>query len=77
VEIRVPPFAAVQAGDGERGDHTRGTPPNVVELDPATLLGLAFGGLDWDTALAGRKVRASGVRTDIGSWLPLRPGAKA
>jgi uncharacterized protein (TIGR03083 family) len=34
VEIRVPPFVAVQAVPGPR--HTRGTPPNVVEMDALT-----------------------------------------
>ncbi|HEY0644453.1 MAG TPA: sterol carrier family protein, partial [Nocardioides sp.] len=31
VEVRVPPYAAVQAIPGVR--HTRGTPPAVVETD--------------------------------------------
>ena len=34
VEVRVPPFVAVQCIQGPR--HTRGTPPNVVETDPRT-----------------------------------------
>ena len=50
VELRVPPFAAVQLGIGDRGRHTRGTPPNVVQLDAATLLRLAGGSLTWDEA---------------------------
>ena len=41
VEVRVPPFGAVQAIPGPR--HTRGTPPNVVELDAATWIALATG----------------------------------
>ena len=36
VEVRVPPFAAVQVVPGVR--HTRGTPPAVVETDGATWL---------------------------------------
>ena len=44
VEVRVPPFVAVQAIAGPR--HTRGTPPNVVETDPMTWLRLATG-RDW------------------------------
>ena len=35
VEVRVPPFAAVQCVAGPR--HTRGTPPNVIETDPRTI----------------------------------------
>ena len=41
VEVRVPPFVAVQCIAGPR--HTRGTPPNVVETDPRTWLQLATG----------------------------------
>ena len=41
VEVRVPPYGAVQCVTGPR--HTRGTPPNVVEMDPATWLALATG----------------------------------
>jgi hypothetical protein len=69
VEVRVPPFAAVQCVAGPR--HTRGTPPNVVETDPRTWLELATGLVDWTTALAGGRVSASGTRADLAQWLPL------
>lgn len=70
VEVRVPPFAAVQCVDGPR--HTRGTPPNVVETDPRTWLLLATGRLDWDAALAGGAVRASGTRAgEVAAGLPV------
>jgi hypothetical protein len=69
VEVRVPPFAAVQCLAGPR--HTRGTPPNVVETDPATWLALATGRLGWDEAVAAGRVRASGPRANISSYLPL------
>jgi uncharacterized SCP-like protein len=69
VEVRVPPFAAVQCIGGPR--HTRGTPPNVIETDPRTWLELATGRLDWATALAGARIRASGSRADISSLLPV------
>jgi Bacterial SCP ortholog len=69
VEVRVPPFAAVQCIAGPR--HTRGTPPNVVETDPATWLALATGRLGWSEAVAAGKVRASGPRSNISSYLPL------
>lgn len=69
VEIRVPPFAAVQCIEGPR--HTRGTPPNVVETDPATFLRLATGRLDWSVALGAGQVRASGNRADLSAQLPL------
>lgn len=69
VEVRVPPFAAVQCVDGPR--HTRGTPPNVIETDPRTWLELATGRLDWTTAVADGRVSASGTRADLSQWLPL------
>ena len=69
VEVRVPPFAAVQCIEGPR--HTRGTPPNVVETDPRTWLELATGGLRWTDALASGRVTASGNRADISALLPL------
>lgn len=68
-EVRVPPFAAVQCLPGPR--HTRGTPPNVVETDPDTWLGLVTGRLAWDEALASGAVRASGGRADLSALLPL------
>lgn len=71
VELRVPPFAAVQLGIGERGRHTRGTPPNVVQTDPVTLLRLAGGDLSWDEAIASPAVRASGIRSDLAGLWPL------
>ena len=69
VELRVPPYAAVQALAGTR--HTRGTPPAVVETDAATWLALAAGDLDWATAAADGRVRASGKRSDLTEMLPL------
>ena len=69
MEIRVPPFGAVQAIEGPR--HTRGTPPNVVEMDAATWLLLATGRLDWADAVASGSVAASGSRADLSAHLPL------
>ena len=70
VEVRVPPFGAVQAVPGPR--HTRGTPPNVVETDAATWLALATGSLAWDDAVAAARVTASGQRATLAEHLPLR-----
>lgn len=70
VEVRVPPDGAVQAVPGPR--HTRGTPPNVVETDPATWLALATGALSWDDAVASGRVSASGDRADLSPLLPLQ-----
>lgn len=69
VEVRVPPFGAVQAVEGPR--HTRGTPPNVVETDPETWIALVTGRLSWASALAAGRVSASGVRADLSKLLPL------
>lgn len=69
VEVRVPPYAAVQVVEGVR--HTRGTPPAVVEMDAATWLALATGESNWAEAVAEGQVRASGERTDLSPYLPL------
>lgn len=69
VEVRVPPFGAVQAVAGPR--HTRGTPPNVVETDAATWLALATGRLDWAAAVASGRVVASGSRAELAGYLPV------
>ena len=69
VEVRVPPFAAIQCIEGPR--HTRGTPPNVVETDAMTFLALATGQLAWAAAVSAGQVRASGPRADISAYLPL------
>jgi len=70
VEVRVPPYGAVQCVAGPR--HTRGTPPNVVETDARTWLALALGRLDWVTAVANGAVVASGARAaEIADHLPL------
>lgn len=69
VEVRVPPFVAVQAVPGPR--HTRGTPPNVVETDPVTWLRLATGRAAFADAVEDGTVRASGTRADLTPYLPL------
>lgn len=69
VEVRVPPIAAVQCVEGPR--HTRGTPSNVVELDPITWVRLAAGRLPWAEAVADGRVRASGERSNISALLPI------
>jgi hypothetical protein len=70
VEVRIPPFVAVQCISGPR--HTRGTPPNVVETDPRTWLLLATGLLGVTDASAAGTLRLSGSRAgEIQTWLPL------
>ena len=69
VEVRVPPFGAVQCIEGPK--HTRGTPPNVVETDVTTWLALATGSLSWADARSAGRVHASGQRADLGDVLPI------
>ncbi|GAA1870256.1 sterol carrier family protein [Pseudonocardia ailaonensis] len=71
VELRIPPYAAVQCIEGPR--HTRGTPPNIVEADARTWLALATGRSTWADAVASGAVSASGSRAgEVGALLPLR-----
>lgn len=69
VEVRVPPYAAVQVIPGVR--HTRGTPPAVIETDAPTWISLASGDLTWEEAEESGSVRASGERADLSPYLPL------
>jgi hypothetical protein len=74
VEVRVPPYAAIQCVPGPR--HTRGTPPGVVETDPVTWIRLATGALTWAEAVGDGQLIASGERTDLSAYLPLSPAQK-
>ena len=69
VEVRVPPFGAIQFVEGPR--HTRGTPPNVVEMDALTFVALTTGTLDWATGVSSGAIHASGIRSDISAFVPL------
>ncbi|MFC0680469.1 sterol carrier family protein [Lysobacter korlensis] len=71
VEVRVPPYGAVQVIEGPA--HTRGTPPNVVEMDAATWIALGTGSLAWPEALRAGRISASGLRADLSEHLPIRP----
>ncbi len=69
VEVRVPPYGAIQCVEGPR--HTRGTPPNVVEMDPETWVRLATGRLSWAEAITQGRLRISGNRADISNYIPV------
>ena len=69
VELRVPPFVAVQCVAGPR--HTRGTPPNVVEMGPLTWIRVATGRVAWQKALDAAEITASGPRADLSAQLPV------
>jgi hypothetical protein len=69
IEVRIPPYAAVQCGDGPK--HTRGTPPNVIEMGAETWLQLFYGKRTWSDAYSEGLISASGVRADLSHLLPL------
>lgn len=69
VEVRVPPFGVTQCIAGPR--HTRGTPPNVVEMPAELWLSLATGRISWAEALQTGQLHASGLRADLSAHLPL------
>jgi hypothetical protein len=69
VEVRIPPYAAVQVVEGHT--HRRGTPSAVVETDAETWLALADGRLAWTDAVASGRLIASGERSDLSGYLPL------
>lgn len=69
VEVRVPPLGATQCIEGPR--HTRGTPPNVVEMSPRVWFDLALGNMSWEDASAEHLVSSSGVRASLDEVLPL------
>ena len=71
VEVRVPPFGAVQAIGGPT--HTRGTPPAVIEMDAEAWLALVTGKTSYEDAVSSGNVVASGLRTDLQGFLPLWP----
>jgi hypothetical protein len=69
VEVRVPPLGATQCIEGPR--HTRGTPPNVVEMSPRIWFDLALGNKTWSEASVEHQVSSSGVRASLEEVLPL------
>ena len=71
VEVRVPPFGAVQAIGGPT--HTRGTPPAVIEMNAESWLSLVTGQESYEDAVSSGDVVASGLRTDLQGFLPLWP----
>ena len=63
IEVRVPPYAAIQCVEG--GNHRRGTPPNVVEMDAQTLLKLSNSPQNWDQLCSEGAISASGTNSDL------------
>ena len=69
IEVRIPPYAAIQCGEGPT--HTRGTPPNVIEMKAETWLALARGVTTWAAEISSGSINASGERADLSMYLPL------
>jgi hypothetical protein len=69
IEVRIPPYAATQCGEGPT--HSRGTPPNVIEMSASTWLDLADGVRTWSQAMESGEIKASGARADLSAILPL------
>jgi hypothetical protein len=63
VELRIPPYAAIQCVAGST--HRRGTPPNVVEMDAKTLLKLSNSPQNWDQLCSEGKISASGTNSNL------------
>ena len=69
VEVRIPPYAAVQCVEGP--PHTRGTPPNVVEAEPVAFLRLCAGRERWENLIRYGRISARGERSDLSVLMPL------
>ena len=69
VEVRIPPYGAVQCIEGPA--HTRGTPANVVEMDPASWIDLALGKRTFEELAVSGKLTASGNRSDLAGLFPI------
>ena len=63
VELRIPPYSAIQCVEGPK--HTRGTPPNVVEMSAEVLFDISSGKINWQSAIADGRISASGERSDL------------
>mgnify|MGYP000026341733 CR=1 FL=1 len=63
VELRIPLYAAIQCLEG--GNHNRGTPPNVVEMDAQTLLKLSKSPQNWDQLCSAGAISASGTNSNL------------
>jgi len=63
VELRIPPYSAIQCVEGPK--HTRGTPPNVVEMSAEVLIAISSGEINWIDAIADGPISASGERSNL------------
>ncbi len=63
VELRIPPYSAIQCVEGPK--HTRGTPPSVVEMSAEVLFDISSGKINWQSAISDGRISASGERSDL------------
>ena len=63
VELRIPPYAAIQCVAG--GNHKRGTPPNTVEMSGQVLIKLINDPSSWHYLCAQGDIAASGINSDL------------
>jgi hypothetical protein len=65
VELRIPPYGAIQCVAGS--NHKRGTPPNTVEMSAQALIQLRSNPKMWAELVASGQISASGVASDLSS----------
>jgi hypothetical protein len=65
VELRIPPYGAIQCAVGS--NHKRGTPPNTVEMSAQVLIQLSSNPKIWADSVAAGQILASGVASDLSS----------
>ena len=63
VELRVPPYGAIQCVAGS--NHRRGTPPNTVEMSADTLVSLSSNPKNWDNLVKTGAISASGLNSNL------------
>jgi hypothetical protein len=63
VELRIPPYAAIQCVAG--GNHKRGTPPNTVEMSGQVLIKLINDPSSWYALCSQGDIAASGINSDL------------
>jgi hypothetical protein len=63
VELRVPPYGAIQCDEG--AVHRRGMPSNQVEMSADTLIYLAMNPESWSGLIGQGQIRASGLASDL------------
>ena len=67
VELRIPPYAAIQCVTGVA--HRRGTTPNFVEMNAETLIKLIDNPNQWADLCNQGSISASGTDSDISKFL--------